>query len=475
MSIKTYVLLVLLALIGWQLTLFAGTFYYVEHDAAVSREKERQMETLERLRAVCQESALRTSPFAAVNYIGVLAKERSIAHALCADFNGRVLGHTDPERIGAYLDRDSPLLVAHKTDSLLHRGERIILEHFSPVLVQSRRVGVVAVGFDARILEERISSSLWQVLGRLFAVTLITLAVVILTAFGVANRLTAPILELVSGARAIAAGRLDHKVPEGGRDDELGFLSIEFNKMSRRLREVERLKERFLASVTHDLRAPLVGIQGHTELLMNESLTEEQSKHLETIYYSAQHLGRFISDILDLSRLEARAMELNRVKLDLAQVASSAIELMQVKADEFKVRLEAKVPPDLPPALADGKLVPRVLMNLVSNSLKFTPEGGTVTVLVAQDRTGASPALRVEVCDTGAGIPAEKLEFVFEKFSQVEETREAARSGGTGLGLAIAKEIVEANGGRIWAESELGKGSRFCFTLPAAPTGPIRA
>jgi signal transduction histidine kinase len=255
------------------------------------------------------------------------------------------------------------------------------------------------------------------------------------------------------------------KVPEDRRD-ELGFLGREFNRMARRLRELDRLKERFLASVTHDLRAPLVGIQGHTELLMNENLTEEQSKHLETIYYSSQHLSRFINDILDLSRLEARAVELNRVRLNMSEVIAQVVELMKVKSDEYGVALEAKVTPELPPAHADAKFIPRVIMNLVSNSLKFTPEGGSVTILATQDQTGLRPQIRVEVRDTGPGIPKEKLEFVFEKFSQVDETRNAARSEGTGLGLAITKEVVEAHGGRIWAESDLGKGSRFFFTLP---------
>lgn len=468
-SIKKYVLAVLLGLIGWQTLLFTGTFYYAEYNALVREAKNRQMETLERLRAVCQESTMRTSPFAAINYVSLLSKENAVHHALCADFNGRVLAHTDPDRIGDYLDRDSPVIGALKTETRLHAKDKVVLEAFTPVMVQGRRAGVVSVGFDASVLDAQISSSLWRMMIRLLVVSALALAVVVLTALAVTNRLTEPIAELARGARAIASGRLDYEVPVSEeRTDELGFLIREFNRMAQRLRELDRLKERFLASVTHDLRAPLVGIQGHTELLMNDSLNEEQSKHVETIYYSAQHLSRFINDILDLSRLEARAIELTRVKLNMREVVDNVVELMKVKGDEYGVTLESKITPDLPAAHADARWVPRVLMNLVSNALKFTPEGGTVTILLAPDRTAEQPGILVEVRDTGAGIPKEKLEFVFEKFAQVEETRSAARSEGSGLGLAIAKEAIQAHGGRIWAESEPGKGTRFFFSLPAA-------
>ena len=468
-SIKRYVMTVLLGLIGWQTLVFTGTFYYAEYNGLVQEAKNRQMETLEKLRSVCQESAMRTSPFAAINYVGLLGKETTVAHALCSDFNGRILAHTDPDRIGAYLDRDSPVLAALKTETRTLTKDRVVLEAFTPVMVQGKRAGVVSVGFDAGTLDREISSSLWRMMVRLLLVSTLALAVVILTALAVANRLTEPIAELAQGARAIAAGNLDYTVPVAeDRNDELGFLVREFNRMAQRLRDLDRLKERFLASVTHDLRAPLVGIQGHTELLMNDSLSEEQSKHLETIYYSSQHLSRFINDILDLSRLEARAIELNRVKLNMRETVADAVELMQVKADEFKVKLETKISPDLPAAYADPKWVPRVLMNLVSNVLKFPPEGGTITIVSSTDLTGASPQLRIEVRDTGPGIPKEKLEFVFEKFTQVEETRNAARSEGTGLGLAIAREAIVAHGGRIWAESEPGQGTRFFFTIPVA-------
>ncbi|MBI4347373.1 MAG: HAMP domain-containing protein [Elusimicrobia bacterium] len=468
-SIKRYVLVVLLGLIGWQTLVFTGTFYYAEYNGLVQEAKRRQMETLEKLRSVCQESSMRTSPFAAINYVSILAKESGVAHALCSDFNGRILAHTDPDRIGAYLERDSPVLAALKTETRLYTKDRVVLEAFTPVMVQGRRAGVVSVGFDADSLDRQISGSLWRMMTRLLVVSALALAVVVLTALAVANRLTEPIAELARGARAIAAGRLDNTVPVAeDRNDELGFLVREFNRMAQRLRELDRLKERFLASVTHDLRAPLVGIQGHTELLMNDSLSEEQSKHVETIYYSAQHLSRFINDILDLSRLEARAIVLNRVKLNMRETVDNMVELMQVKADEYKVKLETKVSPDLPAAYADPKWVPRVLMNLVSNALKFTPEGGTVTILVSPDRATEEPQIRIEVRDTGPGIPKEKLEYVFEKFTQVEETRNAARSEGTGLGLAIAREAIQAHGGRIWAESEAGEGTRFFFTLPIA-------
>ena len=223
-SIKRYVLVVILGLIGWQTLVFTGTFYYAEYNALVAEAKTRQMETLERLRAVCQESTMRTSPFAAINYVSLLAKEATVADALCSDFNGRILAHTDPDRIGGYLPRDSPVLAALKTETRLHTKDRVVLEAFAPVMVQGRRAGVVSVGFDAAVLDRQISASLWRMMLRLLVVSGLALAVVVLTALAVANRLTEPVAELARGARAIAAGRLDYEVPvPEGRTDELGF------------------------------------------------------------------------------------------------------------------------------------------------------------------------------------------------------------------------------------------------------------
>ncbi|MBI3547791.1 MAG: HAMP domain-containing histidine kinase [Elusimicrobia bacterium] len=469
MSIRSYVFLILLALIAWQFLLFGATFYYVQYDTAVENVKKSQDDTLEKLVTVCRESAMRTSPFAAINYMTALAKDPVISFALCSDFNGRILAHTDTDLIGGYLPRDSKVLLARARGfDVHHDGKLTTLEIFSPVMVQARRAGVVSIGYDAVAMEATISRSLWNVLGRLGLVSCGTLFVVLLTAVPVARRLTGPITELAKGAKEIAAGHLEYKVPvESGRSDELRILIEEFNKMAARLKEVEKLKERFLASVTHDLRAPLVGIQGHTELLMNQDLSEESAKHVETIYYSSQLLSHFISDILDLSRLEAGAMELKRVKLNLKDVVSSCLELMGAKSEEYKIKLDAEVPENLPLVSADHKLVHRVLNNLVSNALKFTPEGGRVVVRTICPFEHPE-FVRIEVADTGPGIPQAQLESVFEKFFQVEETREAARSEGTGLGLAIAKEIVAAHGGRIWVESKPGDGTRFFFTLPVA-------
>ena len=481
MRLKTYVLLILLGLIGWQTVLFVGTFYYVEYEAAVKKAKEHQDDTMEKLRTVCQESAMRTSPFAAINFVNILGKDRAIALAVCADFNGRILAHTDADLIGQYLPKDSPALTAMADGTVLHKGDGEVLERYGPVMVQGRRAGAVSAGFNARVMEEEVSEALWGVLERILLVTFVTLAVVFLTALAVARRITDPITELARGAKEIAAGNLDYKVPvERERSDELKFLIEEFNKMSAKLKEIDEIKERFLASITHDLRVPLVGIQGHTELLMNDpDLTEEQGRHLETIYNSSQILSHFISDILDLNRLEAGAMDLKRAPTSLAELVSAVCDLCSVKAEEFGVRLEATLPPDLPTVQADRKLIHRVLANLVSNALKFTPEGGVVavrafTVLDVDPATGdAAPrGVRVEVSDNGPGVPAGKLESVFEKFFQVEETRSKARSEGTGLGLAIAREIVEAHGGRIWAESPPGSGATFKFTLPLAALQP---
>jgi len=475
MSIKKYVMAILLSVIIGQVAMFAAIFYYMERRAAVRKVEGQQEDTLEKLRSVCQESVFRTSPFAAINFCNILAKDPLIRFAQCADFNARILAHTDPNRIGTYLEKNSPALVAltsfqtGKPGSVAHPEDRMI-ERFAPILANSRAAGAVSVGFNQEAAETQIDASLWDVLGRFLWAALGALVVGIFTALWVSRRLTGPIAGLVKGAQEVAGGRLDYKIPvQNGRGDELHFLIEEFNRMAGRLHQLDRLKEEFLASVTHDLKAPLTAIQGHAEMMMNANLDEKPARHLQTIHENAHRLGLFINDILDISRLEAGAIVLQKSSIDLAEVAASVAELFSAKAEEYRIRLDVQMPAGMPHADADPRLIHRVLSNLVSNALKFTPSMGNVTIRgkLPESHLDSGEA-RIEVLDSGPGIPQNRLDFVFEKFAQIQETRGAARNEGTGLGLAIAKQIVLAHGGRIWAENQQAGGARFIVTLPAA-------
>ncbi len=221
-------------------------------------------------------------------------------------------------------------------------------------------------------------------------------------------------------------------------------------------------KSEFLASMSHELRSPLNTIMGYTQLLAEETagpLTEKQRRFVGHIGKDSQHLLNLINDILDLSKIEAGALELHKELCDLQSLLTDALGMARPLADERGVRLEHE--PQLETEIwGDPLRTKQVLLNLLSNAVKFTPAGGTVTVLASQQ--GSQVA--ITVADTGIGIPPEQHEAIFDRFHQVGSTTRGIREG-TGLGLAITKTLVEKMGGRIWVESEVGQGSRFTFTL----------
>lgn len=230
-----------------------------------------------------------------------------------------------------------------------------------------------------------------------------------------------------------------------------------------RMREVDRLKTQFLANMSHELRTPLNSIIGFSRVIMrgiDGPLTELQTTDLQSIYNSGQHLLSLINNILDLSKIEAGKMELASELIDLREIARSVMSTAIALVKDKLVKLEQEIPDNLPTVTADPTRVRQIMLNLISNASKFT-EHGKITLRIAVNEQEA----QISVSDTGMGIPADKLDHIFEEFTQVDAST-TRRVGGTGLGLAITRRFVEMHGGRIWVESQLGVGSTFTFTLP---------
>ncbi len=236
-------------------------------------------------------------------------------------------------------------------------------------------------------------------------------------------------------------------------------------------RELDRLKSDFVSGVTHELRTPLVAMK-HSLAVMGEAsageLSETQKNFLSITERNLDRLNTMINDLLDLAKLEAKKVELQRESTAIQLVIQRTCESLRAWATSKGVRLTARITEGLPALSLDPSRIEQVLTNLIGNAVKFTPEGGSITV-EAKLADGAGE-VEVGVTDTGAGIAKEDLPKLFQKFQQLQTgVRRAGEAKGTGLGLAITKEIVELHGGRIWVESEKGKGSRFAFSLPVAP------
>ncbi|MBN9614835.1 MAG: hypothetical protein BGO25_01535 [Acidobacteriales bacterium 59-55] len=253
------------------------------------------------------------------------------------------------------------------------------------------------------------------------------------------------------------------------RQTEIQMRSLQENYMvelEARQREAERLnllKSEFLASMSHELRTPLHTIMGFSELLGEEgegALNSKQKRYLQHIREDSEHLLELINDVLDLSKIEAGAMSLRIEHISLADAVSDAVNAIRPNAIMKSLALESH---DIFKGLVavDPMRLKEVFYNLLGNAVKFTPKGGKITVQAEED----GQFVRVTIADTGIGIPADKLEQVFEKFYQVGYATSGVREG-TGLGLAICKQLIEMHGGSIKIESELGSGSRFHFTVP---------
>jgi signal transduction histidine kinase len=257
--------------------------------------------------------------------------------------------------------------------------------------------------------------------------------------------------------------QLEARVEE--RTAQLALLNRELAARNLEVERANRLKSEFLATMSHELRTPLNSVIGFTELLMRQKpgpLNDKQIRFLKHIDEAARHLLQLINDILDLSRIEAGRIELNRERFDIRESLAEVLSVIKPLAGIKHLELATDVPGGYV-VDADRVRFKQMLYNLLSNAVKFTPEGGRVWM----EFTALEDKIRIVVADTGIGIPREEQEAVFDQFHQVGVTTQGVREG-TGLGLAITKRLVDLHGGRIWLESEPGVGSRFTFTVPAA-------
>lgn len=287
-------------------------------------------------------------------------------------------------------------------------------------------------------------------------------AVAAAASFFVSRRIVDPVRRMLAATRRIASGRYGERLPVR-QADELGELSESFNVMARALKEAEARRMELISDLSHELRTPLSTIRGHVEGLA-EGVVEPSRETWALLQAETERMGRLVDDLRRLSQAEAGQLALNLVPVRPKDLVGLSVERMLPLFEEKGVDLKSTTPEDLPSALADTGRVVQVLTNLLDNSLRHTPPRGRVTVAA---RSKGS-VIHFKVADTGAGMAPEHLPHVFERFYRAEKSRSRSEArGGSGVGLAISKALVEAMGGRIWAESPgAGEGATFTFTLP---------
>ncbi len=328
-------------------------------------------------------------------------------------------------------------------------------------------IGVTVVGadsFKALMAEAGISADHAQRMYDQSVSTVVVAAVIVAAVASVglailmARMLARPLAEVGAAARRIAEGDYAARVPREG-PDELTSLADSFNQMAAGLEQQERMRRDFIANAAHELRTPLTNLQGYLEALRDGVITADRATY-ESLWDEAERLVRLSHSLDALAEGDAATTRPAVAELDLSAAIQAALDLALPTLERAGLKLAVELPGRLP-ARANPDHLAQVLGNLISNATRYTPAGGTVTVRAERRPTD----LLVSIVNSGEGIPADDFERVFERFYRVEKSRDRGR-GGAGIGLAIVKQLVEAGGGRVGAESADGQ-TRFWFSLPA--------
>ena len=332
-----------------------------------------------------------------------------------------------------------------------------------PIEVDGQWVGTLLVTAEGTVHESLEQEFLQQVNQSLLWAGLVAGAVALVLGLVLARQLTAPLRALTHAAHRLAGGEAPQVQVRG--EDEIAELGTAFNQMALSLARQETLRRNLMADIAHELRTPLSVIRGDLEALL-DGVYEPTPDALASLQEETLLLSRLVDDLRALAQAEAGQLRLERRPTDLAELLRGVVAGFDLQAESQGQRLVLDLPPELPPVDVDAQRVRQVVANLVSNALRHArtapgrSQGGLVVVSAARHGDKA----RVAVSDDGPGISPEDLPHVFDRFWRGG----AARAEGSGLGLTIARELVLAHGGQIWAESEVGQGSSFHFTLPVA-------
>jgi signal transduction histidine kinase len=382
---------------------------------------------------------------------------------IVSDESGTIIGDTDAQLLGSQIPRANLRNSIEIMVSNQKVGNFILTSSYTKMGMMGRWSNIhpePPPGLEQQFID-RSNSALWLTV-------LITLLIAIGIGTILTRQITRPVFALSQGARQIADGNLDYRVPVASKD-ELGKLADSFNDMAASLETSEESRRRFTADIAHELRTPLTIIEGTVNGIV-DGVFDADREHLDTVKEQTGMLTRLINDLRDISLVEAGRLRLELAPTDILPLLERKIKQIEVAASTKNINLALNVSGEIPSVNIDSGRVEQVIANLLSNAIRYTPEAGSITVTVTTAAAGSTTGdsgqkVSITIADTGDGISPEHLEHVFDRFYRIDDAR-TRREGGTGLGLAIVRQIVLAHGGSVRAESETGKGSVFIVELP---------
>lgn len=467
----TYVLMTLLSIV------ITSLFFYIFFSQYYFGVKEKQLLTQGKEMSDVLSSYIQSKDVEKVTELVDNFNKVNVSHMWIVDKNSTIIsGSQELTHADDLCPNSDQVKRALKGEVVYNKGiikyvNKPVLSVALPIYVEGKVEGAI---FVCNPLSD-ITNSITETFKIVTFAGIIAIFISAFVSYFISMSIVKPIKEITAISLEMSKGNFSQKVKVYS-SDEIGNLAETFNYMmvtldktmsdledeKNKMMKLEKLQRQFVANAAHEIRTPLTSVRGYVEAILDGVVNdkEQERKYLRIILKETLRLHRLVNSLLDLSRIESGQIKISKKDLNVSEVIHRTVMKLRPLIEDQEIQVLVDVPVNLPKVLGDEDLIDQVIINYITNAVRFTSEGGRITVKAEQNKN----EVYVHVMDTGIGIPSAELTKVWGRFYKINETRQLSKEG-AGLGLALVKEIMELIGGRVWVESEVGKGSVFSFSL----------